>query len=45
MCDGGISPLDKVTSLIRAEDFPSRTAFVQKVQRRGRAKRPSYLVK
>lgn len=45
MCYGGISPLDTVTFLARAEDFPSRTAFVQKVQRRGRAQQSSYLDK
>lgn len=42
---GDISPLDTVSSLITAEDFPSRTAFVQKVVSRGRAQRLSYLDK
>lgn len=33
--------MNTVTSLFRAEDILSRTTYVQKVQRRGRAKRPS----
>lgn len=40
-CITEVFPLqDAFSSLIRAEDFPSRTAFVQKVQR-GRAQRSS----
>lgn len=42
-CITEVFPLqDTSSSLIRAEDFPSRTAFVQKVQR-GRAQRSSNL--
>lgn len=42
-CITEVFPLqDAFSSLIRAEDFPSRTAFVQKVQR-GRAQRSSNL--